>query len=261
MPEVLESASLTIVVFGAFCGALVSGFAGFGFAAAAGGILLHTMSPDRAIPLLMICSVLVQVAGLIHLRKGVELQESARFVLGGFLGVPVAVAIFQWMDAERLRTAFGIFLVAYAAYALARMAAARGVLVVASASAPGRTVEPTGRAVPILVGFGGGLVGGFTAMPGALLSVWCDTSGLSKERQRGIVQPFILAMQLTALTAFFATTEVFDTTLLGQVAISAPFLAIGTALGLYLYGRIGGPGFRAAVLSLILASGFILLVR
>jgi len=44
-----------------------------------------------------------------------------------------------------------------------------------------------------LVGFAGGLVGGLTAMSGAVPTLWCDLHGLSQLEQRGIVQPFMLA--------------------------------------------------------------------
>src|SRR4029453_3926971 len=34
-----------------------------------------------------------------------------------------------------------------------------------------------------------------TAMPSAVPTLWCDLRGLSKDQQRGIVQPFMVAMQ------------------------------------------------------------------
>jgi uncharacterized protein len=49
------------------------------------------------------------------------------------------------------------------------------------------------------VGFVGGLVGGFTAMPGALPVMWCELRGVSREQQRGVVQPFIPGMQVLAM--------------------------------------------------------------
>ena len=47
-----------------FAGAFVSGLAGFAFSAVAGGILLHTLEPLEAVPLMMACSVGVQAANL-----------------------------------------------------------------------------------------------------------------------------------------------------------------------------------------------------
>ena len=48
---------------------------------------------------------------------------------------------------------------------------------------------------PAQNGVAGGVVGGLTAMPGALPTNWCDLRGVAKEVQRGEVQPFIAAMR------------------------------------------------------------------
>ena len=36
-------------------------------------------------------------------------------------------------------------------------------------------------------------------MPGALPTIWCELRGMPKDDQRGLVQPYITAMQLLAL--------------------------------------------------------------
>jgi uncharacterized membrane protein YfcA len=55
-----------------FLGGFVSGFAGFAFSAVAGGILLHTLLPMEAVPLMMACSVGVQATNLWALRREIE---------------------------------------------------------------------------------------------------------------------------------------------------------------------------------------------
>ena len=60
-----------------------------------------------------------------------------------------------------------------------------------------------GAATNSIVGFGSGLVGGLTAMPGALPIIWCEWRGVPKERQRAMVQPFILLMQIFAVAMLF----------------------------------------------------------
>jgi hypothetical protein len=50
-----------------------------------------------------------------------------------------------------------------------------------------------------VVGFAGGLMGGLTAMPGALPNIWRDVRGLSTVERRGPVQPFVMVMQVPAL--------------------------------------------------------------
>jgi hypothetical protein len=69
-----------------FLGAFVSGFAGFAFSAVAGGILLHTLRPIEAVPLMMACSVGVHATNLWALRRKIEWKQSLLLVLGGILG-------------------------------------------------------------------------------------------------------------------------------------------------------------------------------
>ena len=57
-----------ILVAAVFLGAVVQGFSGFAFSAVAGAILLQVQSPASAIPLLMICSLLIQGYVLVKLR-------------------------------------------------------------------------------------------------------------------------------------------------------------------------------------------------
>ena len=83
-----------------FLGAFVSGFAGFAFSAVAGGILLHTLLPIEAVPLMMGCSVGVQATNLWTLRRDIEWKQSLVLVLGGILGVPIAVWLLQTTDAR-----------------------------------------------------------------------------------------------------------------------------------------------------------------
>ena len=49
---------------GIFAGAVVSGFAGFAFSAVAGVILMHLLAPHEAVPLMMACSIAVQLIGI-----------------------------------------------------------------------------------------------------------------------------------------------------------------------------------------------------
>jgi hypothetical protein len=89
----------------------------------------------------------------------------------------------------------------------------------------------SGRLRDAFVGFGGGLIGGLTAMPGALPVIWCDLRGMPKDQQRGLVHPYIVAMQLLALTLMFSRHCISRETLL-SITVNLPALAVGTAIGL-----------------------------
>jgi hypothetical protein len=238
MPDIT---SYIVLSAAAFSGALVSGLAGFAFSAVAGSILLHALPPLEAVPLMMACSVGVQAANLWALRDNIQWEGSLFLISGGLLGIPIAVYILQRADIQSFRIGFGLALVLYAAHTLCR---------------PTLTYlhNVKSRTRHALVGFGGGLVGGLTAMPGALPTIWCDMRGMPKNEQRGLVQPFIAVMQIFAL-AVMLSRHSLSSKILVDLAISLPALAAGAALGIVMFRHVNDIAFRRIVLVVLLLSG------
>ena len=246
MPILLDPLSYLLVSAGIFAGALVSGLMGFAFSAVAGAVLLHVLPPTEAVPLMMACSILTQSVSLFALRRSVQWRGSAKLIAGGMVGVLPAIWLLYHVDAKIFRIGFGAFLVAYAAWMLLRP---RSEALRAAA----------GRVHDAVVGFGGGLVGGLTAMPGALPTIWCDLRGLPKEQQRGLVQPYIAAMQVFAL-AVMLSRNTLSTAALLDLTLVLPALAAGAVLGLVLFRRVSDVGFRSAALGILAVSGVMLVV-
>jgi uncharacterized membrane protein YfcA len=242
----LDPISYLLLSTGVFAGAVVSGLVGFAFSAVAGAVLLHVLPPTEAVPLMMACSVMVQAASLVALRGTMKWRGSLVFIAGGALGILPALYLLHHVDARAFRIGFGAFLAAYAAYMLLRpaMAYVRGV---------------QSRLRDGVIGFGGGLVGGLTAMPGALPAMWCDLRGMSKDQQRGLVQPYIAAMQLLAL-ALLLSHNGLSTKALTNLAFSLPALAAGAVLGILMFGRVNDAVFRRIVLVVLLLAGLMLAV-
>lgn len=243
MPDFVSYLLLTV---GIFAGAVVSGFAGFAFSAVAGAILLHVMPPIEAVPLMMACSIAVQGASLLVLRNSMRWQGSLIYIVGGALGIPPALYLLHHIETWTFRVGFGAFLVIYAAYMLFR-----------PSTACLQKIQSQFREV--VVGFAGGLVGGLTAMPGALPTVWCDLRGLAKDEQRGLVQPFITAMQCVAL-ALLISGDGFSPKIFVDLAIGLPALAIGTALGIVMFRKVEQAVFRRVTLAILFAGGIALVV-
>jgi len=239
-------ASYLLLGTAVFAGGFVSGMAGFAFSAVAGGILLHVLQPSEAVPLMMACSVGVQASTLLALRTSMRWRESLFLIGGGLLALPIAIYLLQNADTRTLRMGFGALIVVYAAYSLFRPALNTF-----------RSIDRQGR--NLLVGFGGGLIGGLTAMPGALPTIWCDMHGVPKEQQRGVVQPFIAAMQVSALVLMLCRAEL-PSTIVVDLAVSLPPLAAGTALGVLMFRRINETVFRRVILIMLLGSGLSLVI-
>lgn len=240
MNAAMDPGFMVLLSASMFCGALIASFAGFAFAPVAAILLVAVLDPRTLIPLLMVCSVLVQLAALIRLRRRIVWAHSDAMLLGGAAGVPIAVLLLPVIDARLYQVGFGIFLLAYAVAMLTR---------------PIRhTVLPLEPRRDLAVGFLGGLVGGLTAMPSAIPALYGDFCGLSKARQRGLVQPYALAMQLLAL-AMLAINGEIQAAVGWHVLAALPALALGAVVGLALFGRMPNAGFRRTVLLLLLATG------
>jgi uncharacterized protein len=229
----------------AFAGAFVSGLAVFAFSAVAGAVLLHIYPPLEAVPLMMACSVGVQAGNLWALRRSVQWKGSMVLIAGGLLGVPIAVYLLQNVDTRTFRTGFGAVVALYAGYSLFRPALSYL-----------RQMESPGRNA--LVGFGGGLIGGLTGMPGALPTIWCDMHGVPKAQQRGLVQPFIAAMQIAAL-GLMLSRHGLQSKVMMDFVISIPGLVAGTALGILMYRHVNELVFRRTILVMLLLSGLSLM--
>jgi len=143
------------------------------------------------------------------------------------------------------RVAFGVFLVSYAIYMLLKQPTAC-------------FARPVGPRLHSAVGFVGGFVGGFTAMPGALPVIWCELRGVSREQQRGVVQPFILGMQALAMVMLASRPGIILGEVLRYTLLAMPALAAGVIIGLFLFTRVDGVRFRTATLWLLVASGLLM---
>jgi uncharacterized membrane protein YfcA len=241
-----DLASYLLLSAAVFAGAFVSGLAGFAFSAVAGAILLHVFPPLEAVPLMMACSVGVQATNLWALRKNIQWKAGLVLIVGGLVGIPIAVYLLQNADTRTFRMGFGLLVAFYAGYALFRPTLTSL-----------RQMESRRR--NILVGFGGGLIGGLTAMPGAVPTIWCDMHGLSKTQQRGLVQPFIAAMQIFALALMLSRNDLSSKVLI-DFAISLPALVAGTMLGILMFRNVNEMTFRRIILVMLFFSGLSLVI-
>jgi len=236
-----ETMLYLVLYAGVLAGAVVAGLAGFAFSAVAGAMLLHVLPSSEAVPLMMACSIVIQGASVLTLRRAMRWRESLPYIVGGIVGIPPALYLLYHVDTVTFRVGFGVFLAAYAAYMFFRPPVAYLRL----------ADNPFCGA---LVGFFGGLVGGVTAMPGAVTTIWCDLHGMAKEEQRGLVQPFIAAMQIAAL-ALMLSRQGFPSNVLTELAFTLPALAAGTALGIALFGKVNDGVFRRVMFAVLFVAG------
>lgn len=92
-------------------------------------------------------------------------------------------------------------------------------------------------------------------MPGAVMVVWCELRGLSKENQRALVQPFIIAIQIFAIGLYCLQPQAIGFDLFRHLALALPAVALGTFIGMSMFSKVNDRIFRCSTLVIILASG------
>jgi uncharacterized membrane protein YfcA len=234
--------------------AIMSGLSGFGFSAI-GALCLWLLPPKLGVPLLMTLSSANQLMSLGQLKADLKpLREwwpdgPAPYLLGGFLGVPAGLAILHSLPTSTLMTIFGGFLIIYATYSMLKpqsLHLARGSTWPAS----------------VLVGMAGGIIGGFTAFPGATVVLWSGLRRLPKHESRCIVQPYILGLQLVSLALLAVEhPQTFGRTYWALLLFTVPVVLPCTVLGVNLYKSLSDINFRRITFMLLGTSGLGLLIK
>lgn len=226
-----------------FVAALVSSVAGFAFSAICGAMLFHLIDePVRAVQIMMMCSACGQALMVSALWREIRWRPLVVFLAGSAIGLPLGLLALVYASPGLYGHAVGSLLLAYALFSIVR---------------PPVVLGQQHPLFDAFVGFLGGITGGAAAFPGAFVTIWCGFKGWTKERQRGLYQPFILLVQVAALAIMAMSsldsrsTVSFD---FGAVAY-LPAMLLGSMLGMAFFRRLNDRQFALAVNVLLIASG------
>ena len=249
--SVRQLASIEAIVF---LSGVMSGLSGFGFSAIGAASLLFLV-PTLQVPLFQALSTGNQFLSAGQLRDDMPKSWKELWagpgpcMLGGAAGVPLGIWLLSHLPAARLMALFGTLLTVYAVYSIFKPA---------SFKLKGFNGKSSGAAV----GFLGGVVGGFTAFPGAAVVVWTGFRGLPKKQHRAIVQPYIILSQIYSLVL---VALLHPSYLSGHfwllLLVSLPAVVPGTLTGLAIYRRTSDLNFRRVSFVLLGISGATLLAK
>jgi uncharacterized protein len=235
----MDGVVLGLFLLAAFVGGFASGLAGFAMGFVVSGIWLHILTPIQTTTLIVGYGLLTQGYGVWKLRHALTWQKIAPFVIGGVIGVPIGTMLLTYLNPAYLRSGVGLLLVLYGIYGLA---------------------QPKLRSVPDKVsadagiGFANGMLAGLTGLPGFMITIWCQMRGWTKDVQRAVFQPVMLAAIVVNVIALgiagAITAQILQLYLLGLPAMLA-----GLWVGFKLYGKLDDAAFRKVILILLLISG------
>lgn len=237
------TALLTLAVV--FVAALVSSVVGFAFSALAGAGLLHLYDrPAEAVEIMVVCSTAIQLYCVIAMGRAIEWRRLPPFLVGGAAFVPVGVWLLTELPHHWFAIGLGAFLTGYGAFMALR----------------GQSRVRAGAWwIDLCVGALGGITGGLAAFPGAFVTMWCSARGWDKSVQRGVTQPYVLAMQVVALVAMHAQHVAVH---LDAVRIEGIFVALFAAfVGMKVFRSLTNRQFGWMLNSLLMVSGVLMMVR
>jgi uncharacterized protein len=240
----VDGTLLTFFTPATFLGGFVSGFSGFAMGIVVSGIWLHIITPIQTAALIAGYGLLTQGYGTLKLRHALNWRNIWPLVLGTAIGIPIGVRLLTYTNPAYLRLGVGILLMLYAIYSLVR---------------PAFKPMKIGVAADIVIGFFNGLLGGLTGLGGVISTISCQLRGWSKDMQRAVFQPVLLAAFVIISISLGASGAVtLETAKL--YGIGLPFMIAGIWSGFRLYGKIDDETFRKAVLTLLLLAGASLIV-
>jgi uncharacterized protein len=243
MERAMDGIVLGLFLFAAFLGGFASGLAGFAMGFVVSGIWLHIISPVQTAVLITGYGLFTQGYGVWKLRHALSWRSVAPFIVGGVIGVPIGTMLLTWIDAAYMRSGVGALLIVYGVYGL---------------SQPKLKPVQAGAGADGSIGFLNGVLCGLTGLPGFIITVWCTMRGWSKDAQRAIFQPVMLAaIVMTAISLGIGGAVTAETVRL--YGLGLPALLAGLWLGFRLYGRLDDAAFRKVVLVLLLIAGLALL--
>jgi uncharacterized protein len=235
--------TIAVLLFGALAGGFVSGLAGFGTALMALGIWLYVVTPDVAVQLVLICSIIAQTWTMPSIWRSIDFKIVTPFLVGGLAGVPIGTLLVAYADPRHFKLAVGIFLLVFpAALYFQRRPMALTV---------GGRVADTG------IGFAGGVLGGLAGLSGPLPILWASVRGWGKDERRGLFQTFNWTI-LTAALVVQAASGLVKRETMWMALMVLPATVGGAWLGARAYHALSDGNFRDIVLGLLFLSGLTL---
>jgi uncharacterized membrane protein YfcA len=226
--------------------ASISSIAGFAFSPIAGAILFYLHSDAvLVVQILLVASVAQQIYCVWRFRRQVRSLECLPYVFGSLATLPFGILLLLNSRASILLPSLGFLLLVYGTFV-----AVKPTLYLTKSN------PLSGR---ILAGALGGITGGLAAFPAAFVAMWCQVQGFDKERQRSIVQPFILISQVAAI-AMLCVARPVGVTSLEALQYAAPAV-LGAYVGLHVFNKLSTSGFNRIVGVALAVAGILMAAK
>jgi uncharacterized membrane protein YfcA len=240
---------IAIVVVALLLAVVLQAATGFGFALLAGPSLYAVMAPDRAVALLLILGLCVNVLVLAGERRAlaVDWHGLAPAMLAALPGLPIGAVLVRVLPADALRIAIGVIVCTLVAHRVVRRAAA--------------TRPQPGRLTAAAAGFSAGVLTTSTTTNGPPLALWLGGRGLRPAVVRDTVSAAFLLLDFVGLGVVLAVVGP-QRALAEAVWLPAliPVVLAGHLAGSWLFRRLPAHRYDQLLLLAVAAAGAVSIV-
>ncbi|TYP68614.1 sulfite exporter TauE/SafE family protein [Paenibacillus methanolicus] len=217
---------------------IAQGLTGFGFALIAMPLLGASLGMKSAVVVVVILSLLTNIAILAPVRRHVQLGGMWLLIGSSFAAVPLGAWLLAVAPAAVLKLAAGLLVCAFAIIQL------RG------ASFP---IRGTRLSYP-LTGALSGVLNGSISLSGPPVALFLSASGMDKMRFRANLTFFALALNIVTVAVYFGQGLLTVEVLRGCLA-GIPGMLAGVVIGISLAGKVAESAFKRLVLLFLTCSG------
>ncbi|MFK4764386.1 sulfite exporter TauE/SafE family protein [Desulfobaculum sp. SPO524] len=236
--------STLIVALVVFIGAFTQGLAGFGFAFFSLPIISLVLDFQTSVVILVL---MAQVMNLLILKQHGSLPQWGDVLpltVATLPGIPVGVAMLQYLPVYVLQGTLGIILVLYCLYMWFVCPVPRVL----------------GKAWIVVAGFIAGCLGGALNSQGPPVLMYVALQPWDKDRVKATTISFFIASGVLVIAAQ-AWRGLITADALELSALCLPGVLLGATCGRIAYRRLGEGGFRTVFIGLLFALGLFMLVK
>jgi uncharacterized protein len=235
---------VAVVVAALLLAVVLQAATGFGFALLAGPSLYAVMAPTKAVALLLILGLCVNVLVLAGERRRLSVDWAGLrpAMLAALPGLPIGAVLVRVLPADALRVAIGVIVCVLVAHRLRRRASTR-------LSAPGRTTAA-------VAGLSAGILTTSTTTNGPPLALWLGGRGLQPAAVRDTVSAAFLMLDVVGLAVVLAVVGPHRA-LAEAVWLPAlvPVVIAGHLAGSWLFRRLPAHRYDQLLLLAVAAAG------
>ena len=226
-----------------FFASFTLGTAGFGFALVSMPLISLVASPKFAVPFVMLYSFGINCFLFLRFKKYIDRQKLWLLMVGILPGIPLGIYFLKNYEDVMIKKIVGGVVIVFALWNLIVRAERRYTL---------------SRTWAYLAGFAGGILQGGTAMGGPPVLMYLTFNRWEKNLTRATLQSFFCVTGGLSLFGLIVT-RVLTLSVLHSNLLYLPIVTMGGATGYFLFKRLSSRLFNRILLSLLLATGLLLI--